>query len=298
MTTPNQAMPQPHARAEARRKLATFFLIILAALSVLVPFLFWQGTWFGRSLTDEELGQYLSDQEKPRHIQHALVQIAERIERGDPGVQRWYPQVAGLRESPITELRVTLAWMMGADNRSELFHQTLLSLLEDAEPMVRLNAALSLVRFGDASGKGEIVGLLRPQSISAPAAGTVRHQLAEGTSVDEGALLARVETPGGTPKEIRAPMPGEIQRRVVADGAVVTAGQKILVLFPAEGLVWEVLRALYLVGEKEDLAAVEEFAKANGTDSSEKLRQQAALTAAEIHRRAAQEEGGSTGKQE
>jgi hypothetical protein len=278
-------MPEPNPRAETRRKRATFLLIILAALSVLVPYLFWQGTWFGRSLTDEELGQYLSDQEKPRHIQHALVQIAERIERGDPGVERWYSQVAALRESSITELRVTLAWMMGADNRSELFHQTLLSLLEDAEPMVRLNAALSLVRFGDASGRQEIAGLLRSQSISAPAAGTLRHQVAEGASVDQGALLARVETPGGTPTEVRAPMPGEIQRWVVADGAAVTAEQEVLVLSPAEGLAWEALRALYLVGEKEDLAAVEAFVEANASDLSEKLRQQASLTAAEIRRR-------------
>lgn len=291
MATPNQTVPEPNRRAEARQRRTTVILIILAALAVAVPFLFWQGTWFGRQLKDDELAKYLSDAENPRHIQHALVQIAERIERGDAGVERWYPQVAALRESPITELRVTLAWMMGADNQSQLFHQTLRALLGDPELMVRRNAALSLVRFEDASGREEILGLLQPQSVSAPTAGTVRHQLAEGASVDQNTLLARVETPAGTPREIHAPMPGAIARRVAPDGSAVVAGQEILVLSPAEGLVWEALRALYLIGQSEDLGEIERLIREQPA-ASEEIHEQATLTLAEIRRRSTETPSG------
>ncbi len=69
-----------------------FFLT--AWLIVLMPFLFWWNTWFGRQLSDKQLAEYLQDEKHPRHIQHALVQIGERMTRHDPSVTQWYPQVA------------------------------------------------------------------------------------------------------------------------------------------------------------------------------------------------------------
>ena len=39
-----------------------------------MPFLFWWNTWFGRHLSDKQVNKYLHDEQKPRHIQHALVQ--------------------------------------------------------------------------------------------------------------------------------------------------------------------------------------------------------------------------------
>ena len=48
------------------------------------------------------------------------------------------------------------------------FHETLLKMLSDSSPMVRGNAALSLVRFGDATGRPQIVALLQPAEVSAP----------------------------------------------------------------------------------------------------------------------------------
>ena len=50
-------------------------------LIVLMPFLFWWNTWFGRHLSDQQLTEYLHDDKKPRHIQHALVQMGERMAR-------------------------------------------------------------------------------------------------------------------------------------------------------------------------------------------------------------------------
>ena len=61
-----------------------FFLT--AWLIILMPFLFWWKTWFGRRLPDNELVEYLNDEKKPRHIQHALVQIGERMSKHDASV--------------------------------------------------------------------------------------------------------------------------------------------------------------------------------------------------------------------
>ncbi len=201
-------LPDESKTAEAPRRRATKTMLALAVLFVVVPFLFWRGTWFGKTLSEEETAQYLSDQQQPRHIQHALVQIGERMARGDPAVRRWYPQVAALTESPVVEIRITLAWVLGADNRAEEFHRALLTLLEDSEPLVRRNAALSLVRFGDESGREELLAVLRPYSIPAPADGIVRWRLQEDNPVDRGSLLGWVDENNREPTEIRSPVVG------------------------------------------------------------------------------------------
>ncbi len=136
-------------------------LVLLALVaSVVVPFYFWQGTWFGRPLQDDELTQFLTDPDKPRRVQHGLSQIAERMERGDPKVAQWYEIVAQLSEHPGPQVRVTTAWVMGQDSNSELFHSALLDLLHDDEVLVRRNAALALVRFGDREGLKELRAML------------------------------------------------------------------------------------------------------------------------------------------
>jgi hypothetical protein len=137
-------------------------LVLVAC--VVIPFLSWQGTWFGRPLDDETLTQYLADQEKSRRVQHALAQVAERMERGDPEVVQWYQSVAQLSEHPGSEVRVTAAWVMGQDSSSDLFHKALLEMLHDEEVLVRRNAALSLVRFGDDKGLNELRAMLTSPS--------------------------------------------------------------------------------------------------------------------------------------
>jgi len=253
----------------------------------LFPFLFWRDTWFGRPLTDEEMGQYLADQDKPRHMQHALVQIGERISQGDPTAKRWYPQVLRLTGNPHPEIRITLAWVLGADHRAEEFHRALLPLLQDAEPMVRRNAALSLVRFGDASGREEILAMLRPYVVRASADGTVQYRLPEGNVAERGTLLARLETSRGT-LEVSSPVPGTVEKWMAEKQSRVAAEQEILVLAPGSEQVWEALRALYLVGRAEDLPEVERYARGAVRDLADEVQQQASLTAAEIRRRALQ----------
>ena len=69
---------KPHHRMCTRNRLLFF---LTAWLIVLMPFLFWWNTWFGRHLSDQQLNDYLHDQKKPRHIQHALVQMGDTMAR-------------------------------------------------------------------------------------------------------------------------------------------------------------------------------------------------------------------------
>jgi hypothetical protein len=140
-------------------------MIIPAAIGVVVvPFMFWYQTWFGRGLTNIEMEQYLGDNQHPRKVQHALIQISARVTQDDSSVRRWYPQVVALARHPSPEIRAMSAWVMGQDNTSEVFRRALVECLEDSDPMVRRNAALSLVRFGDARGRPELVKILEPVS--------------------------------------------------------------------------------------------------------------------------------------
>src|ERR1700691_6190 len=59
-------------RMSTRNRLLFF---VAAWLIVLMPFLFWWSTWFGRRLSNSQITEYLNDDKHPRHIQHALVQV-------------------------------------------------------------------------------------------------------------------------------------------------------------------------------------------------------------------------------
>ncbi len=256
-------------------------------LIVLMPFLFWWNTWFGRHLSDQQLTEYLHDDKKPRHIQQALVQISERIAHHDSAVAQWFPELVTLAANPVEDVRNTDAWVMGQDTSGPGFHEVLLKMLADSSPMVRGNAALSLVRFGDATGRPQIVALLQPAQINAPADGHVIDADRPGTVIHQGGLLAKLATVGASsPVEIRSPIPGRI-RSVAQPGANVAAGQELAVVDPGTEQVWEALRALYLVGQIEDLAAVRPYER-DLPDISNDVRQQAAETEKAILQRAKQ----------
>ncbi len=263
----------------------TYGVLILALLFVLMPYLFWHSTWFGRPLTDTQIHKALADSRHPREIQHALSQLELRIRNGDPSVKPWYPQIVTLAASRVDEIRLTAAWVMGQDNTSPEFHQTLLGLLADPQPMVERNAALSLVRFQDASGRSLILGMLRPYALTAPVSGTLRTRLKVDDVVNPGTMVARIET-GGAKQEVRTAVPGTLDRWLLADGSSVTAGQPILSIAPSQEMVWEALRALYLVGKTEDLPDVDRYAR--GVDGMPpQIQQQASLTSQAIRSRPA-----------
>src|SRR5437764_10843729 len=170
-------MTPPASPAHRRPGRRAYLLITLFALAlVLFPLLFWYSTWFGRALSDSDLDRYFADTGKPRHAQHALVQIGERLSRHQD-VSRWYPKVIEQASSPNLELRQTAAWIMGQDRGYAPFHEALLRLIHDRAAMVRRNAALSLAGFGDAAARPELVAMLRPYTVTAPAAGTLKYRL-------------------------------------------------------------------------------------------------------------------------
>ena len=246
-------------------------------LIVLMPFLFWWNTWFGRHLSDQQLTEYLHDDKKPRHIQHALVQMGDRMAHKDAASNQWYPDLIRLASNPVEEVRNTDAWVMGQDTSGAGFHEALLKMLSDSSPMVRGNAALSLVRFGDATGRPQIVALLQPADITAPADGHIIDADRPGTAIHQGGLLAKLATAGtAAPVEIRSPIPGRI-RSVSQPGANVTAGSEVAVVDPGTEQVWEALRALYIVGQLDDLPAIRPYER-DLPDISNDVRQQAAET--------------------
>jgi biotin carboxyl carrier protein len=247
----------PKPRMSTRNRLLFF---LTAWLIVLMPFLFWWNTWFGRQLSDKQLAECLQDEKHPRHIQHALVQIGERMTRHDASAARWYPEVVGLSSNPVEEVRNTDAWVMGQDVTSKDaasagFHEALLKMLADPSLSVRGNAALSLVRFGDASGRPQIVELLQPATVTAPQPGKVIDTSTVGTAIHEGGVIAKLQQ-GAQTTEIRSPISGRLRSLPAAIGQTVTAGAQIAIIDPGTEQVWEALRALYLIGQPDDIPAV------------------------------------------
>ncbi len=149
--------------------------------------------------------------------------------------------------------------------------------------MVRHNAALSLVRFGDASGRPVILSMLQPHTVVAPHNGRLAQRLKVGDVVNPGTLLARIQD-GDQKIELRSPVSGTLERWLARDGATVSTGEEITLLAPSSEMVWEALRALYLIGRPEDLPAVEGYAHGKA-DMPDIVRQQAELAARAIHYR-------------
>ncbi|HEX8178262.1 MAG TPA: hypothetical protein VF525_01840 [Pyrinomonadaceae bacterium] len=282
----HQTRPAPPAPSFARRR-SPWPLVVVAALLIIVPFIFWYGTWFGRPLSDAEIEKYLRDEANPRHEQHALAQIAGHMEQHDADVHRWYPQIAGLASSRHADVRMTTAWVMGKDARAPEFHAALGQLLADAEPIVRRNAALALVPANDASGRAELLAMLRPYTFNSPRTGQLVSLLAPGTPVKRDSMLARIRTDAGAVAEIRSPLPGRIAQSAVAVGAQIVAGQPLVTLAPDEDSVLNALVALRFVATTEDLPEIERYAAGAGGLSAESKRE-AALTVEAIKRRAAE----------
>jgi hypothetical protein len=259
-------------------------ILVLTFAFVLMPFLLWYMTTFSRPLNDADLSTYFADTLHPRRAQHALSQIADRIMSPNSGIRDsakiWYPEVVRFSEKGSDELRVTAAWVMGQDNQSPEFHAALLRQLSDVNPMVQRNAALSLVRFADPSGHVLIAGMLTPYTVNAQRTGILSIRLKPGDVINPGTLLAHI-TIGDDKTEVRSDVPGTIRQWTLSENAQVTTGEPLLLVDPSPEMVWESLRALYLIGQKEDLPIVNLYVRGAG-GMPVQIQQQAALTAREI----------------
>ena len=260
---------------------AYLLIIGFALLLVLFPFLFWYYTWFGRKLSDSDLDEYFADKGHPRHGQHALVQLGERISHRQ-NVSRWYPAVIQESSSPSLELRETAAWIMGTDTAYAPFHEALLRLIHDPEPMVRRNAAPALAAFDDVAARPELVAMLQPFAIQATTGGKLQYRLKIGDYVNPGTLVAHIGD-----AEVRSAAPGEVRSLDRANGDAVKSGDPLIELAADPNHVWEALRALYLVGQPADLEYVQRYTRPV-QGMPEKVAQQAMLTAEAIQNRPSQ----------
>ncbi len=273
--------------APAKPRMSTRNRLLFYAVAwfiVLLPFLFWRSTWFGRPLSDSQIAEYLRDESKPRQIQHALVQIGERMARGDKSTAQWYPEMIRLASHRVEEIRTTDAWLMGQDTTHAPFRETLKSMLADSSPLVRSNAALSLVRFGDDSGHDHIVSMLQPTVVTASRAGRVTAIAKAGEPINHGTMLARISS-GGEEAEVRAPITGRIRSVAARVESEVAAGMELSVIEPGTEQVWEALRALYFIGRPEDIPAIQLFQR-DTPNYPERIVQQARATEQAIRARA------------
>jgi len=248
-------------------------LILVAILLVctVLPSMFWHDVWFGRSLDDQELAEYLTDEASPRRVQHALAQLGERMDRSEEFPDAWYQRVLELTQHEQVEIRTLSAWIMGKGTDQSVFRQKLLQMLDDPQPLVRRNAALSLVRFGDSSGRSELQAMLSSFVVESPFEGKLSFLVEKKDWANSGSDIARITTEVGV-EDVVAPVSGQVESRLVSDDSQVKGGAKLLVLLPDPEHVWESLRALYLVGTAEDLPLVESLRQR--TEYGETLKRQ------------------------
>ena len=280
--TRNTELTEHRARARMSVRNRIIFFVVAWAI-VLMPFLFWRATWFGRPLSDADISRYLHDDDKPRNIQYALVQVNERLSKHDPSVAQFYPDLVRLSTYPVEEIRNTDAWVMGQDNTRAEFHQALLQMLHDSSPLVRGNAALGLVRFGDSTGHDEIVRMLQLATLTAPQAGKVVDEARPGTAIRKGGVVLRMEV-NGKELELRSPLTGRVHQMLAEVNENVPAGKALATVSPGEDQAWEALRGLYMIGTRADLDLVSQYLKTSD-DVPDRVRQQAALTREAIQQR-------------
>jgi hypothetical protein len=260
-------------------------ILVVVLLFVLIPFFSWYGSWFGRPLSDSKIEEYLNGSARPRDTQHALSLIGNKIIEGDKSMQRWYPMVIQASQNQSAEVRKIAAWTMGQDNQSEEFHKALLPLIKDPNAGVRHNAAVQLVRFNDASSRLELLAMLEATILKAESDGTVEFIIdEEGRAVAANSPLARLKHTDGQISEIRSPEAGRIETFVVPNQSAVKSGDKVIVLAPSVEQVREALKALFIVGQAEDIPSIQRYA-GQVSGMSEAVQRQAIATLEAIRSR-------------
>jgi pyruvate/2-oxoglutarate dehydrogenase complex dihydrolipoamide acyltransferase (E2) component len=139
------------------------------------------------------------------------------------------------------------------------------------------------VRFNDNSGREELIAILKPYLLKAPADGTVQSSMREGSEVGRRTPLARIEQSDGKVVEIRSPLQGRVNRIFKPNGSQVTRDEDFISLNSDEESVFEALRGLGIIGTKDDLAIIDSYAQS--TDAAARVKEQAALTANAINHR-------------
>ena len=252
-------------------------------LITLLPFLLWRGTWFGRPLSDQQIGEYLHDT-NAKNVQHALTQLADRMQRRDESAIAWYPDVVRLALFPVEDVRATAVSSMGFDPSRTDFHDALIIALKDPSPAVRANAAIALSNFGDPLGHDELIRILQPSFVVTHEPAHVVDVVKTGANVKQLGTVAHISI-GTFDYAVRAPIAGKVIKVNVEAQKDIAAGTQIAVLEPSADQQLQALRALYAIGEPEDLPMI--TGMASSPELADKVRQQALLTERSIRDRAA-----------
>lgn len=251
-------MDQPSGPGPTRKPPYPLLMLLVLAAAIILPVMFWQGAWFGKNLSDEKIREYLTSTDKPRHTQHALVQLTDRIDKDAASAKQYYPLVADLTDSPHFEVRNTAAWVMGWDSDSQEFHAALLKLLDDSELVVRQNAALALSNFRDPAGRPVILSMLESQEVTSPAAGRLTDVLQPGSPVKTHMKIGTIADGSDKGVQVKSPIGGTVAKMNAPAGADVRAGQLVATIAPGHAQVRGALGALMLVGEASDVAAIKQ----------------------------------------
>jgi pyruvate/2-oxoglutarate dehydrogenase complex dihydrolipoamide acyltransferase (E2) component len=109
-----------------------------------------------------------------------------------------------------------------------------------------------------------------------------------GASIHQGGVVAKLQVSGNVDAkhttEMRSPITGRLRTLSAQVGQQVKQGDLIATIDPSTAQVWEALRALYLVGQPDDLAAVLPYER-ELPDIPDHVRQQALGTEAAIRQR-------------
>src|SRR4029078_13310074 len=82
-----------------------------------------------------------------------------------------------------------------------------------------------------------------------------------GTAVAANAPLARIKQDDGKVVEVRWPEPGLLESLSTTNAEKVESGMDLMTLSPTTEQIWETLRALFLVGQPEDIPAIQRYTR-------------------------------------
>lgn len=114
-------------------------------------------------------------------------------------------------------------------------------------------------------------------------AGRITDASVVGTVIHQGGIIVKIESDGRT-TEVRSPITGRLRELSVQPGKVVAGGDEIATLDPGTEQVWEALRALFLVGQPEDIPAIRPYQR-ELPEIPEHVRKQAVETEQAIRQR-------------
>ncbi|MCA9320288.1 MAG: hypothetical protein KDB53_06120 [Planctomycetes bacterium] len=240
-----------------RPKNSASTVVTLVVILLLIG-LSWRSCWYATPMDDATMTHILSGKGSDGDIQKALLQIQSRGEKGDDSVQEHYEAVVGLADHPTSQIRSTVAWLMGAQPGVASFEAPLRRLLDDSALAVRQNAALGLANRGDASVRPLLLSMLEKHEIRSEWKGVLEDPRAPKSAVRVGQIVARVVAEDGR-HDVLAPIDGTISSRRLAHGDPVDVGTLLLVLEPSVSQITNAVVALGRVGTKDDISVLREL---------------------------------------